>query len=122
MDEPDRIRTTISLDAETYATFKALAESAGVSLSRCMGDWLSDTAEAAELATTKMHEIRRRPADVAYQSFTRALAVEGMRLMETPPERQRAGRTAAVPTRARDAGAPSSLTGLNPPTKRARKS
>lgn len=35
-----------------------------MSMSRCMGDWLSDTAEAAEMLTLKMEEAKRAPLKV----------------------------------------------------------
>lgn len=60
----ERIRTTISLSPESYAIFKRMADAGNMSVSRCMGDWLADTAEAAELITTKMEEAKRAPLEV----------------------------------------------------------
>lgn len=60
----DRIRTTISLTPESLAIFKRMADAANISVSRCMGDWLTDTAEAAEMITLKMEEAKRAPMQV----------------------------------------------------------
>jgi hypothetical protein len=58
-----RVRTTISLDPETHEVFKRMAEASGESVSRCMGDWLSSTAEGAEFVTEKIRGIKRSPID-----------------------------------------------------------
>jgi len=60
----DRIRTTISVSPEVHNIFKRMAEAGGMSVSRCMGDWLADTAEGAELIALKMAEARRAPMAV----------------------------------------------------------
>lgn len=60
----ERIRTTISLTPEAYDIFKRMAEAGNTSVSRCMGDWLSDTADAAELITLKMEEAKSAPMAV----------------------------------------------------------
>jgi len=57
----DRIRTTISLDPAVHAIFVAMAEASGMSVSRCMGDWLADTAEGAQFVALKMQEARKAP-------------------------------------------------------------
>lgn len=60
----DRIRTTISLDPDVHAIFVTMAQAAGTSVSRCMGDWLADTAEGAQFVASKMQEARRAPKTV----------------------------------------------------------
>lgn len=60
----DRIRTTISLDPAVHAIFVTMAEASGTSVSRCMGDWLADTAEGAQFVAGKMQEARRAPKTV----------------------------------------------------------
>jgi len=57
----DRIRTTISLSPEVLEIFKRMADGSNTSVSRCMGDWLENTAEAAEMITLKVEEARRAP-------------------------------------------------------------
>ena len=63
----ERIRFTIAVESEVYDAFADLAESSGQSLSRCIGDWLRDTAEAAQITTIKVNEVRAAP-----QAITRA--------------------------------------------------
>lgn len=74
----DRIRTTISLDPEVHAIFVTMAEASGTSVSRCMGDWLADTAEGAQFVAAKMMEARRAPKTVMreMQSMAAGLAKE----------------------------------------------
>lgn len=60
----ERTRTTISLDPEVLVIFKRMADAANMSVSRCMGDWLTDTADAAEMITLKMEEAKKAPLKV----------------------------------------------------------
>lgn len=60
----ERIRTTISLDPEALAVFKRMADAGNMSVSRCMGDWLTDTADAAQMITLKMEEAKVAPMRV----------------------------------------------------------
>lgn len=57
----ERIRTTISIDSETYETFKQMAETSNMSVSRCMGEWLADTVDGALFVTQKMKEAKKAP-------------------------------------------------------------
>lgn len=74
----DRIRTTISLHPDVHAIFVTMAEASGTSLSRCMGDWLADTAEGAQFVASKMMEARRAPKTVMreMQAMSRGLVAE----------------------------------------------
>lgn len=74
----DRIRTTISLDPEVHAIFVTMSEASGTSVSRCMGDWLADTAEGAQFVASKMQEARRAPKTVMreMQAMARGLVDE----------------------------------------------
>lgn len=80
----DRIRTTISLDPAVHAIFVTMAEAAGTSVSRCIGDWLADTAEGAQFVAMKMQEARRSPKTVMreFQSLARGLVDEVDELTE----------------------------------------
>jgi hypothetical protein len=71
----DRIRFTISVDPEVYEAFADLAHAGGVSLSRCIGDWLRDTSEAAQMTAIRVKEVRKSPED-AFRAFCQAVAVE----------------------------------------------
>jgi hypothetical protein len=66
----ERVRFTISVEPEVYEAFADLAVVGGVSLSRCIGDWLRDTAEAAQITTIKLHEVRKTPQE-AFAAFIR---------------------------------------------------
>ena len=55
----ERVRFTIAVDADVYEAFADLAQSSGVSMSRCIGDWLRDTAEAAQMTTIRVNEVRK---------------------------------------------------------------
>lgn len=116
----ERIRTTISITPEALAVFKRMAEAGNMSISRCMGDWLVDTADAAEMLTLKMEEAKRAPLKIMREM--RAM-VAGMglgidelevevRARRQPAERSRA---AQVPK------PPSSNTGVLVPPERMRK-
>lgn len=59
-----RIRTTISVPIEVHAIFVRMAAAANMSVSRTMGDWLTDTADAATLITSKMEEAKKAPMRV----------------------------------------------------------
>lgn len=41
-----------------------MADAGNMSVSRCMGDWLGDTLEAAEMITLKMEDAKRAPMRV----------------------------------------------------------
>ena len=83
-----RVRTTIAVDPDVYEAFADMAEASGASLSRCIGDWLRDTAEAAQITTVKLREVRQSPQQ-ALQAFIR----DGM-----VPEMLRITRHGAAPT------------------------
>ena len=77
----DRIRLTITVTPEVHEIFSRMAEATGLSLGRCMGDWLSDTAEGAQFVAHKMVEARKAPMTVmrelqAYARGAVALADE----------------------------------------------
>lgn len=100
----DRIRTTISLDPQVHAIFVTMAEASGTSVSRCMGDWLADTAEGAQFVASKMQEARRAPKTVMreMQAMARGLvdevneqvqAIRQKSLMDTRPTQAELRRT-----------------------------
>jgi hypothetical protein len=74
----ERIRTTISLTPEALAVFKRMADAANLSVSRCMGDWLVDTCEAAEMLTTKMEEAKRAPLRVMREMRAMVAGMDSM--------------------------------------------
>lgn len=122
----DRIRTTISLDPEVYAIFVTMAEAVGTSVSRCMGDWLADTAEGAQFVAIKMQEARRAPKKVMREMQAMSLGlVEVEEQVRAIREKSLAG-TRQTRAELRLAGAgqavaaakpPSSPTGVKSPSK-----
>ena len=54
----DRIRTTISIPQDVYEVFKQMADVSGTSVSRCMGDWLKETSDGAQLVTDRLAQRR----------------------------------------------------------------
>lgn len=54
----DRIRTTISLPQDVHEIFKQMADASGVSVSRCMGDWLAETADGAQHVSMQLQRAR----------------------------------------------------------------
>ena len=110
----ERIRTTISLSPEAHEVFKRMAEAGNLSISRCMGDWLADTLDAAEMITVKMEHAKREPMRVV--SELRAM-VAGMVASVDVAESEVRGRSRSDSERElrRDGGAgapPSSNTGV----------
>jgi len=122
----ERIRTTISLTPEALEIFKRMAEAGNMSVSRCMGDWLEDTSDAAQMVMLKMEEAKREPLRVM-KEMRALVAGLGDSLNEADEDvrkalrEARAGGAAAPPSEpdeARsDAEPPSSNTGvLVPPS------
>lgn len=74
----ERIRTTISLSPEAYEIFKRMAAASNTSVSRAMGDWLTDTADAATMITLKMEEAKSAPVRVMreMQAMVAGMALE----------------------------------------------
>lgn len=121
----ERIRTTISLTPEALEIFKRMADAGNMSVSRCMGDWLTDTAEAAEMITLKMEEAKKAPMRVMSEmrALVAGLADSVEEATEDARKALREGRAggAAVPpsgpTEARlGAEPPSSNTGVLVPS------
>lgn len=118
--QTERIRTTISVDKEVHQIFVAMAEAGGMSVSRCMGEWLADTAEGAQFVAQKMKEAKAAPKTVMRELQAAAMGMhemaaevlDDMRSGKTPPPDREASRRAAVISRSK---APSSNTGLNSP-------
>lgn len=93
--DPARIRTTISVDKEVHEIFVRMAETAGMSVSRCMGEWLADTADGAMFVAEKMAAARKAPMEVMreMQAMSKGLQ-DGVE--ETMREIRQAGRKEAA--------------------------
>jgi predicted CopG family antitoxin len=119
----DRIRTTISISPEVYEIFKRMAQASNSSVSRIMGDWLDDTADAANLITLKMEEAKQAPMKVMNE--LKAMVVEMSQQVDSDIEKVRRLTAGGVRAGGRQpstgSSAPSSNTGLNYPPKRAKR-
>lgn len=94
----ERIRTTISLTPEAYEVFKRMAAAANMSVSRAMGDWLTDTADAAMMITTKMEEAKSAPVRVMreLQAMVAGMVNEVDDITEIVREKRRVERAASM--------------------------
>ena len=71
----EHIRLTISVTPEVHAVFTRMAEASGMSLGRCMGEWLADTVEGAEFLTHQLVKAREAPRTVIKQMRQQALGL-----------------------------------------------
>ena len=93
-----------------------------MSVSRCMGEWLADTADGAQFVADKMVQARSAPMVVMreFQAMSVGLAEEvdrtmtQMRAEKRPPKAESAA-PASAGARIGRSRAPSSLTGLKSP-------
>jgi len=74
----ERIRLTITVTPEVRDVFARMAETAGMSLGKCMGEWLTDTSEGAQFVAQKMEDARKAPRVVMreMQAFSKGLVTE----------------------------------------------
>lgn len=99
-----------------------MADAGNMSISRCMGDWLGDTLDAAEMITLKMEDAKRAPMRVIREMRAMvaglALAVDDADADARQVRRVRGAqrRVAGVP-----GVPPSSNTGVLVPSKEAEK-
>lgn len=111
----DRIRTTISVPQDVYEVFKQMADVSGTSVSRCMGDWLAETAEGAQHVSTQLQRAREQSLKGLQELHAALKNGESMDTLSTEEAARQAVRRASD---ARPAGAPTpySNTGLKSPT------
>ena len=111
----ERIRLTITVTPEVHEVFSRMAAAAGISLGKCMGEWLGDTIDGAQFVAQKMEEAKKAPRLVMreMQAFSRGLLDEVNATAEeiARPSRKR---SAARPA---DSSPPSSNTGGKSPRK-----
>lgn len=74
-EKEERVRLTISVTPEVHDTFQRLAQSSGQSISRAMGDWLSDTLDAAAYSASMMEKARAAPKIVMREVHAYALGL-----------------------------------------------
>lgn len=118
----ERIRTTISIEKEVHQIFVAMAEAGGMSVSRCMGEWLADTADGAQFVAQKMQEAKASPKNVmrelqALTTGMHELSTDILQQMRSPKTSTPARATARRTTKVSGAKSPPSNTGLYSPNK-----
>ena len=69
------VRLTISVAPEVHAGFERLAAASGMSMSRCMGEWLADTLEAVEYTASMVEKARAAPKMVMREVHAYALGL-----------------------------------------------
>jgi hypothetical protein len=75
---PALVRTTISVRPEVLEVFRRLCATSGLSLSKGIGDWLTDTVEAAEAMADLVEKARAQPNMVVRQLQGYALGMSDM--------------------------------------------
>ena len=67
------IRLTITVTPEVHAGFQRMADTTGMSLGRCMGEWLGDTLEGVTMITSQLERARQAPRQVVKEMRQMAL-------------------------------------------------
>lgn len=122
-----RTRVTVPVHPDVLEAFQRMAKVSGLSVGRCMGDWLSDTLDAAQFMTETMEKARSAPKLVAQELHAYALGIgdttrdllaelreKGRTTGGRPDALAPSGRPAAGPT-------PPSNTGVTTTKKKTRK-
>ncbi len=110
------IRLTISVTPEVHATFERMSKASGMSMSRAMGEWLSDTSAAADHLASLLERARAAPGQIAREmhAFALGLADETGDVVEKMRQAGREARSSGAAERTQAAGSsvpPSSNTG-----------
>jgi hypothetical protein len=75
MTNPKQIRLTISVSPDVHSAFERLSAASGNSMSKCMGEWLSDTLEAVEYTALMVEKARLAPKMVMREVHAYALGL-----------------------------------------------
>jgi hypothetical protein len=96
-----------------------MAQSAGISVGRCIGDWLTDTADGAQFVAQKMQEAKRAPKTVMreMQAMAHGLHGEVSEVLDDLRRRGEEGRDGRAAAGRAPSTAPSSNTGLKSPAR-----
>lgn len=88
----ERVRVTVPVTPEVLEAFQRMAKVSGLSVGRCMGDWLGDTLDAAAFMTETMEKARSAPKLVAQELHAYALGI-GDQTRDLLEELRQKGRT-----------------------------
>lgn len=126
LPKPDRVRVTVPVSTEVLEAFQKIAQATGMSVGRCMGEWLQDTLDAAQFMGETVEKARAAPKLVARELHAYALGLGDMtrELIDEVAGRAAAAgsaQPAGAAVRPLAVGTPPSNTGVNPPTPKTRK-
>jgi hypothetical protein len=79
------IRLTITVTPEVHAAFERLSTASGMSMSKCMGEWLGDTLDAVEYTANMVEKARAAPKIVMKElhAYALGMADETQALLKT---------------------------------------
>ena len=86
---PPHVRVTVPVSPEVHAAFQRMAEASGMSVGRCMGEWLADTQEGVEFVTAQLVKARTAPRQVVKD--LRQMALGGVDVADDLLRELRAG-------------------------------
>jgi hypothetical protein len=104
------IRFTIGIPADLHATYQAMANMTGMSLSRTISEWLADTKEGAQMVTEQMAEAKAAPQRVLNNLLAATHSTRDL-ILQAKGEVRTRDREAATGAR-RGSSPPSSNTGV----------
>jgi len=70
------VRFSVPVTPEVQATFQRLAEASGRSMAASLGQWLTDTKDAAELMAVNLERLREAPGDFVMRVKLHTSSVE----------------------------------------------
>lgn len=103
-------RITITIASETEEIYKRMAKAGGLSVGKCIGEWLTDTADAALFTSAKMEEARAAPTLVLNQLM--AINAKAHEELQAAKQDIRGARDRKPSAPARGLTPPSSNTGV----------
>jgi hypothetical protein len=75
LPEPSNIRLTITVTPEVHGAFTRMAQVSGLSLGRCMGEWLGDTLEGVQMVIGQLERAREAPRQAIREMRQQALGI-----------------------------------------------
>lgn len=102
-------RLSVPLTDEVRAAFERMSQVTGVSVGRCIGQWLVDTLPAVQAMTDRVHAVRDTPRRAVHQlhAYADALSSDASRVLDGISAGAAASVRGGLPTR--DGGAAAGL-------------
>lgn len=73
----ETVRVTVAMSPQAVDTFKQMAKVGKLSFSKCVGEWLEDTADAAQFVSQSMREARDAPKRILSDTLSVIAASKG---------------------------------------------